>query len=295
MALLGIADLLHALGQQHFQDRAAVIGRAADQEIIGGVAPIFLQPFDVGLKTAGRRDQRRGGHADAAVALLQLGGEKHAVLDGEVEHLGIVEDLDAELFGGQVQRVQHRPAAAEEERIGAPEAQRAAQRRLPAHALFDDPAEDVLGLPDHVARELFVGLAFGDALQVFPEFLLGIGAGEDVGRRVMGAAHVAGVAGIAAAIEFRGALQHQHGSAGAPRADRGAERGIAAADHQHVEFSGEIDHASCYYCLRGNQTRRRRAGFRSGSCSGLPLTDDFSHCRNADNFGISAVASGETR
>ena len=60
MALGGVADVLHALGEQHFQDRAAVIGRAADQEIVGGVAPIFLQPFDVGLEAAGGGDQRRG-------------------------------------------------------------------------------------------------------------------------------------------------------------------------------------------------------------------------------------------
>ena len=91
---------------------------------------------------------------------------------------------------------------------------------------------------DHVARQLLVGLAAGDAKQVVPEFLFGIGPGEDLGRRVMGAAHVAGVAGVAAAIEFRRALQHQHRSAGPPRADRGAQRGIAAADHEHVVFAG---------------------------------------------------------
>ena len=47
------------LAEQHLQDRAAVIGRAADQEIVGGLAPIFLQPFDVGLEAAGGGDQRR--------------------------------------------------------------------------------------------------------------------------------------------------------------------------------------------------------------------------------------------
>ena len=238
VALGGIADLLHALGQQHLQDRAAIIGRAADQEIVGGLAPILLEPFDVGLEAAGGGDQRRGAHVDAAVALLQRGGKKHAVGDFEVEHFGVVENVDAELFGGEIERVQHRPAAAEEERIGPPEAERAAERGLPAHALFDDPVQDVLELRDHVARQFLVGLAAGDAQQVFPEFLFGIGPGEDVGRRIMGAAHVAGVAGVAAAIEFRRAFQHQHRGAAAPRADRGAQRGIAAADHQHVVFTG---------------------------------------------------------
>ena len=108
----------------------------------------------------------------AAGRLFQRGRQKHAVFDLELGDLGVVEDVDAEPFGGEIERVQHRPAAAEEERIGAAEAQRAAERRLPAHALFDDPAQNVLGLADHVAGEFFVGLAAGHAQQVFPEFLL---------------------------------------------------------------------------------------------------------------------------
>ena len=77
MALGGIADVLHALVEQQLQDRAAVIGRAADQEIVGRLAPIFLQPFDVGLKTAGRRHQRRGADFARAIdRLLQLGGQE---------------------------------------------------------------------------------------------------------------------------------------------------------------------------------------------------------------------------
>ena len=87
-------------------------------------------------------------------------------------------------------------------------------------------------------RQFLVGLPAGQAQQIVPEFLFGIGAGEDVGRGIMGAAHVAGVAGIAAAIEFWRAFQHQHGSARAPGADRGAQSGVAAADHQHIEFLG---------------------------------------------------------
>ncbi|OIQ67234.1 hypothetical protein GALL_511900 [mine drainage metagenome] len=238
VTLRGIADFLNALLEQHLQDRAAIVGCAADQEIVGGLAPILLEPFDVGLETAGSCNKRRSGDGGAATALLQRGRQKHAVGDFQIEDFRVVEDLDAKLLGGQIERVQHRPAAAEEERVGPAEAERAAERRLPAHALFDDPVQDVLGLPDHVARKLLVGLAAGDAEQVFPEFLLGIGPGEDLGRRIMGAAHVAGVAGVAAAIELRRALKHQHGGAVAPCGDRGAQRGVAAANHQHVVFMG---------------------------------------------------------
>ena len=162
MALGGIADVLHPFGKQHFQDRAAVIGRAADQEIVGGLAPILLQPFDVGLEAAGSGDQRGRAHFGGAIdRLLERCAQEHAVLDPQIGNLGVIDNLDAELLGGQVQRVQHRATAAEEERIGATEAQRAAERGLPAHALFDDPVEDVLGLGDHELGELFVGLPAG--------------------------------------------------------------------------------------------------------------------------------------
>ena len=257
VALGGIADVLHALVEQHLQDRAAVIGRAADQEIVGGIAPVFLQPFDVGFKTAGRRHQRRGADfGGAADRLLQRGGQEHAVLDLEVGHFSIVDDLDAEFFRGEIQRVQHRASAAEEERIGAAKAQRAAERGLPAHALFDDPVQDVLGLLDHELGEFLVGLTAGQAQQIVPELFLGVGAGEDRGRGIMRATHVAGVAGIAAAIEFWRAFQHQHRGAGAPGADRGAQGGVTAADDKHIEFLSEVDHALLLSLLAWKSNRR---------------------------------------
>ncbi len=57
----------------------------------------------------------------------------------------------------------------------------------------------------------------------------------------MGAAQVAGVAGVAAAIELRRALDHDDAAAGARGGDRGAQRGIAAAGHHHVEGFVEIE------------------------------------------------------
>ncbi len=115
VTLRGIADFLNALLEQHLQDRAAIVGCAADQEIVGGLAPILLEPFDVGLKTAGGCNKRRSGDGGAAIALLQGGRQKHAVGDFQIEDFRVVEDLDAKLLGGQIKRVQHRPAAAQEE------------------------------------------------------------------------------------------------------------------------------------------------------------------------------------
>jgi hypothetical protein len=59
----------------------------------------------------------------------------------------------------------------------------------------------------------------------------------------MGAAHVAGVARIAAAIEARRRFQNEYLGARAPRADGGAQRRIPAANHQDIEFPRQIDHA----------------------------------------------------
>jgi len=104
MALGGIADVLHALGQQHFQDRAAVIGRAADQEIVGGVAPILLQPFDVGFEPAGGGDQRRGAHLGLAADRRLSAADKNMPSSMRKESMtaAIIDDVDAELFGGQI-------------------------------------------------------------------------------------------------------------------------------------------------------------------------------------------------
>ena len=109
---------------------------------------------------------------------------------------------------------------------------------------------------DHELGQFLVGLPAGHAQQIVPELLLGVGAGEDLGRGIVGAAHVAGVAGVAAAIELRRAFQHQHGRARAPGADRGAQRGVAAADHQHIEFFGQIGHALLLSLLAWKSNRR---------------------------------------
>jgi len=103
------------------------------------------------------------------------GAEKHAGVDLEIHDLGVVYRVDAERLGGEVERVQHRPTAAEEERVGPPEAERAAERGLEADPLLGDPAEHFLRLADHVPGERLVGLAAGHPEQIVPEFLLGIG------------------------------------------------------------------------------------------------------------------------
>ena len=59
VALGRIADLLRRPVEQHLQHGAAIVRRAADQEIVRRRAPVLLQPFDVGLEAAAGRDERR--------------------------------------------------------------------------------------------------------------------------------------------------------------------------------------------------------------------------------------------
>jgi hypothetical protein len=246
MALGGIADFSDALVEQQLEHGAAIVAGAPHQEIIGGLAPILLHPFDVRLEAAGGGDQRARIDDDAPeagqIAAHRRGGQEHAVFDLEIDDFGLVGDLDAELLGGPVQRIEHRPAAAQEEGIGAAEAERPAERRLETHALRGDPIEHRLRFADHVAGQRLVGVAAGHPHEIVEEFVLGVGTGQLLGGGVVGAAHVAGVPGVAAAVEFRRDFKHQHRGAGPPRADGGAQRSIAAARHQHVVFFGQIRH-----------------------------------------------------
>ena len=190
-----------------------------------------------------------------------------------------------------------------------------------------------LDSPDHELCQFLVGLPAGQAQQIVPELFLGVGAGENVGRGIMGATHVAGVAGVAAAIEFWRAFQHQHGSARPPGADGGAQSGVAAADHQHIEFFGQIGHALLLSLLAWKSNRRagkrihpprrfsslpqrprhasraRTLSIGAAACDdvacnslaeylrgqGLLCTEASSHCRKAASLGGSVLPAGETR
>ena len=88
VALGRIADRHHALVEQHAQHRATVIGRAANDEIVGGVAPIFLQPFDIGFEAAAGGDQGLAAHLFVDAALLDGRGDEKAVFDGQPGHHG---------------------------------------------------------------------------------------------------------------------------------------------------------------------------------------------------------------
>ena len=144
VALRRITDRGHAAVKQQPQHLAAVIGRAADQEVLGCSTPGLFQPVDIGLEPAGRRDQRAGGDGLAFPTLGDRRGAEPAAVDVEIDDRRLVKDFDAQRLRGPIKRVEHRPAAAQEEGIGPAEAERAAQRRLEPHALVCDPAQHIL-------------------------------------------------------------------------------------------------------------------------------------------------------
>jgi len=87
----------------------------------------LLQPLDVRLEPAAGSNEGRGANDVTLPAALHGRREKHAVVDVEIDHLGVVFDRNAEALGGEIERVEHRAPAAEEERVGAAEAQRSAE------------------------------------------------------------------------------------------------------------------------------------------------------------------------
>jgi hypothetical protein len=73
--------------------------------------------------------------------------------------------------------------------------------------------------------------------KVIKEFILGVRAAQCVGCGVVGAAHVAGMPRVPAAVELGRGFQNQHRRTAAPRANRRTERRITTADHQDIEFT----------------------------------------------------------
>src|SRR6185437_9764282 len=73
VALGGIANRLHSRVKKHPKNVATVVRRAADQEVVGNVAPALLQPFNVGFEAARGSDQRARADASHLVAAPRLG------------------------------------------------------------------------------------------------------------------------------------------------------------------------------------------------------------------------------
>src|SRR5262249_7408715 len=234
VALLRVADLTHAVVEEHAQDASLVVRSAAHDEVVGHLAPALLEPGNVRLESAGGGHERLCPHLDALAALARDRAAEAAVAQLEVLDLGIVGDGDAEMLRRAVVRVDERLAAAEEERVGAAQVEGARERRLEPHAVLGHPGAQIRRSADGEPGERLVRLPAGDAPEVVPEFLLQVLPRHDCVRASVDVAQVARMAAVAAAKIPRSGLEDQHARAGFPRRDGRAQPRIAAAGHQDV-------------------------------------------------------------
>jgi len=190
-----------ALCQQHLQGSSRGYTACAGSEIlVGGLAPIFFSTIRYWLRTRRRRDQRGG--ADFALWHPAAGfswrrGTCRRRSGGR--YFGIVEESRRRVFSAvRIKRVQPwRGPPPRKNELVRPRLERAAQRRLPAHS----PARTIQFKMSWTRP--IINLASSSS--VWPpvmrsrssRILLGVRTGQNPGRRVMGAAHVAGVAGVA--------------------------------------------------------------------------------------------------
>ena len=142
VALRRIADRIGAGADQRFEQNAPVETGAADQEVVGGPfaglvsPPRFAQPLAIGFEPPG------GDHACARLDALGADARGDEAVAREVQRVDrrVIADVDTELPGAAVVRIDQRLATAHEERIGAREMECPGQRRLevdamPAHPL----------------------------------------------------------------------------------------------------------------------------------------------------------------
>ena len=88
---------------------------------------------------------------------------------------------------------------------------------------------------------IFVGIPFGDPAEVFPEFVLQVGAGQVFVGPFVIIAKIARVTTVAAA-KFPGGEGISSSKTVAPDSQAViAARSIAASDDQHIVTSGKID------------------------------------------------------
>ena len=269
MAGSRIADRLRAGVEHRAQRRAGVVRRAADDEVVGRVAPGLLQPREVRLEAAAGEDERLC--ADGLVRLkpdtttvvrLKPDTTKYTIAHVDRDDLGVVEHVDAHPLRCRVVGVHQRFAAAEKERVRPRQVQRASQGRLKADAVLGHPLGARLRSADQQSRQRLVGLVRVDAQQIGVELVLGIRPGEHGRRRVVRAAQVPRVAAVAAAKLARGTFERRSTRAPASRAVSAAHSAAFPPPTTTTSYSraSVIDGASPAMVRRASP--RRRAGMQ---------------------------------
>ena len=231
MTLVQRAHRFDPLVKKALQHSAGVPGCAANKEILGCLTPAFGQPVKVGLEAAGGGDHLLRQN-DAVI------GKPHPVTEAVIQenlcHLGIVAKDNAKPLGMTAQAVQKRPPATKEKGIGAAKIECAGQGRLEPHPAVAKPACQLGRFLQRQTGKLLIGDTAGDPHQILEIFLKAVGVGQDIRRLLMHGPQIARVARIAATHVTRCRLQHKHRASRLGSSDRGAESGIAGANHQNV-------------------------------------------------------------
>ena len=106
--------------------------------------------------------------------------------------------------------------------------QLAAQRGLEAHAILLHPVRAGGRTADGQSSQGLVGLTARDPPEVAEKLLFGVGVDEYVRGCIVHASQVARMAAVAAAEHLGSAFEQSDPGPSFPRAERGAQRGIAA-------------------------------------------------------------------
>ena len=132
----GLRPVLHQRGEQ----RAVIVRRAANNKIVGCVAPVPLQPFDIRFVPACRH--HHGARADqfSAIFIFEFCGFEPVIFNDQIIHPRIVAHVNSHAARRQVIRVQESLAASQKPAIRPPQMQRPGKRLLPVHAVGAHPA-----------------------------------------------------------------------------------------------------------------------------------------------------------
>ena len=139
MALRGIAHGFDTAPEQKLQHTSFVVRCAADDEVARPFAPHLLEPFEIGLESAGSDNKRfRAKRSGLALEPYRAACE-FAIRDVELRDLRVIENANASLGGRSIMRVHQRFSPAEEERIRSIQVQRAPKRGLKSNAMRFHP------------------------------------------------------------------------------------------------------------------------------------------------------------
>ena len=122
-----IADRLRTSVEHQPQKRACVIRRSANDEVGRCIAPDLAQPVDVGFEPACCHHSDLGADRSIPAACPHDRGAELPFEQIEVHNLGVVDDPNPKTLGSGVIAVHERLAAAQKERVGAGQMQRASQ------------------------------------------------------------------------------------------------------------------------------------------------------------------------